>query len=134
MKQQLSNPRHMAKLASRNHFSSAVRVGDTIWLSGTVGIGPDRKPADGMAARARIAFETLRDALVAAGACLTDVVELVTYHTNLQGDMASFFAVKDEFFPNDFPAWTAVGVTQLSYPSLLVEIRAVAVAGSGAAN
>ena len=71
-----------------------------------------------MAAQARIAFETLRDALVAAGACLTDVVELVTYHINLQGDMASFFAVKDEFFPNDFPAWTAVGVTRARAPGV----------------
>ena len=131
MKQQLSNPQRMAKLADRSHFSSAVRVGDTIWLSGTVGIGPDRKPVDGMTAQARIAFETLREALVAAGASLADVVELVTYHTNLQRDMAAFFAVKDEFFPTKFPAWTAVGVTELTYAGLLIEIRAVAVVGSG---
>ena len=131
MKQQLSNPPRIAKLADRSHFSSAVRVGDTIWLSGTVGIGSDRKPVDGMTAQARIAFETLREALVAAGASLADVVELVTYHTNLQRDMAAFFAVKDEFFPTKFPAWTAVGVTELTYVGLLVEIRAVAVVGSG---
>jgi enamine deaminase RidA (YjgF/YER057c/UK114 family) len=39
--------------------------------------------------------------------------------------------VKDEFFPERFPSWTAVGVTQLAMPELCIEIRAVAVAGSG---
>ena len=52
MKQQLTNPPAMAKLAANNHFSSAVRVGDTIWLSGTVGLGPGRRPAAGMTAQA----------------------------------------------------------------------------------
>jgi len=45
--------------------------------------------------------------------------------------MDEFAKVKDEFFPRDYPAWTAVGVTQLALPELRVEIRAVAVAGSG---
>ena len=131
LKQERSNPAALAKLATSNHFSSAVRVGNTIWLSGTVGIGPDRKPAEGMTAQARVAFEHLNNALIAAGAALGDVVELVTYHTDLQRDMTAFFAIKDEFFPKNYPAWTAVGVTQLAYPGLLVEIRAVAVVGSG---
>ena len=59
------------------------------------------------------------------------MVELTTYHTELQRDIALFMKVKDEFFPAKDPAWTAVGITQLSYPGLLVEIRAIAVAGSG---
>ena len=42
--------------------------------------------------------------------------------------------VKDDFIPKNFPAWSAVGVTQLAYPELVVEIRAVAVVGSGAAR
>lgn len=132
MKQQLSNPPSMARIAAASHFSSAVRVGDTIWLSGTVGLGPNRRAAEGMDAQARAAFETLRAALVEAGAAMADVVEITTYHTELQRDIAAFMKVKDEFFPTQYPAWTAVGVTQLSYPGLLVEIRAIAVAGSGA--
>jgi len=41
--------------------------------------------------------------------------------------------VKDRYLPDRYPSWTAVGVTQLALPGLLVEIRAVAVAGCGAA-
>jgi enamine deaminase RidA (YjgF/YER057c/UK114 family) len=44
--------------------------------------------------------------------------------------MRAFGAVKDEYFPSNYPSWTAVGVTQLARPEFLVEIRAVAVVGS----
>lgn len=39
--------------------------------------------------------------------------------------------VKDEFIPDRFPSWTAIGATQLALPELLVEVRAVAVVGCG---
>ena len=73
----------------------------------------------------------MRSVLEAAGATLADVVELMTFHTDLRGEMAAFSKVKDAFFTERYPSWTAVGVTELALPELLVEIRAVAVAGSG---
>jgi len=131
MRQRRFNPPALTRVASSGHFSSAVRVGNTIWVSGTVGVTPEGLPGEGMAAQARLAFENLRAVLEEAGATLADVVDLTTYHIALREEMRVFFRVKDEFFPTDFPAWTAVGVTQLAFPGLLVEIRAVAVAGSG---
>jgi enamine deaminase RidA (YjgF/YER057c/UK114 family) len=44
--------------------------------------------------------------------------------------MDQFAQVKDEYLPRNYPAWTAVGVTQLALPELRVEVRAVAMAGS----
>ncbi|SFU25634.1 RidA family protein [Paraburkholderia aspalathi] len=113
------------------HFSPATRVGDMIWVSGQVGIGPDMKTGEGMQAQARIAFESLKAVLEMAGARLADVVELTTFHTDLRGEMEAFSAVKDTYFPARYPSWTAVGVTQLALPELCIEIRAVAVAGCG---
>lgn len=113
------------------HFTPATRVGDTIWVSGQVGIDAQMKVGEDVQAQARIAFESLKTILAAAGATLADVVELTTFHTNLQADIELFSAVKDEYFPSRFPAWTAVGTTQLALPELRVEIRAMAVAGSG---
>jgi hypothetical protein len=49
-----------------------------------------------------------------------------TFHTDLRGELQDFAKVKDEYFPSDYPAWTAVGAV----PELKVEIRAVAVVGS----
>ena len=113
------------------HFSPATRVGDMVWVSGPVGVDADMKPAQGMHAQARIAFECLKLVLEEAGASLADVVELTTFHTDLHGDIDAFIAVKDQYFPSRYPSWSAVGVTQLALPGLLIEIRAMAVAGSG---
>src|SRR5262249_49375742 len=83
--------------------------GDTIWVSGQVGIDDAMMPANGMAAQARLAFEGLERKLRAAGAKLEDVVELTTYHIDLRGELEEFSKLKDEFFPRNYPAWTAAG-------------------------
>jgi enamine deaminase RidA (YjgF/YER057c/UK114 family) len=130
MKRVLINPEETQPLYDGFHFSQANRVGDTIWISGQVGIDDKLAPASGMAAQTRLAFEGLKRTLAAAGATLDDVVELTTFHIDLRGEMEQFAKVKDEYLPRYYPAWTAVGVTQLALPELRIEIRAVAVAGS----
>jgi Putative translation initiation inhibitor, yjgF family len=126
-------PASMQAMYDAFHFAPATRVGDLIWVSGQVGIDENMRPGVGMAAQARLAFEGLKTVLEAAGASLADVVELTTFHTDLRGDMAEFRQVKDAYFPDRYPSWTAVGTPQLAAPEFLVEIRAVAVAGSGQA-
>lgn len=133
MNRKLVNPKETQPLYDNYHFSQAVRVGDTIWVSGQVGVDANLASASGMAAQAKLAFGGLKRTLEEAGATLADTVELTTFHLDLRRDMEEFAKVKDQFFPRDFPVWTAVGVTQLALPELLVEIRAVAVAGSAKA-
>lgn len=130
MPRALINPPASLHLYEKYHFSQGVRVGEMIWVSGQVGLDEHQQPAVGIDAQARIAFENVREVLAQAGASLGDVVELMTFHTDLQGESAAFAAVKDTFFPNDYPCWTAVGVAQLAMPGLCVEIRVVAIAGS----
>lgn len=48
----------------------------------------------------------------AAGVSMADIVELTTFHTDLRGDMAAFSAVEDEFLPDRYPSWTALGVAR----------------------
>lgn len=115
------------------HFAPATRVGNMVWVSGQVGIDDSMRTGEGMTEQAKLAFESLKRVLEAAGAELADVVELITFHTDLRGDMAEFAKVKDAFFPDRYPSWSAVGVTQLAQPEFMVEVRAVAVAGSGKA-
>lgn len=125
------NPPPTQALYDTFHFSQATRVGNTIWVSGQVGIDADRRPANGAEAQARLAFQSLKTVLAAAGAGMADIVELTTFHVDLRGDADAFGRVKDEFLPDRYPSWTAVGITQLALPELLLEIRAVAVAGCG---
>jgi enamine deaminase RidA (YjgF/YER057c/UK114 family) len=130
MARALINPGSTRAMYDNFHFSQAVRAGDMVWVSGQVGIDAQMRPGNGLSEQARLALTSLKTVMEAAGAQLSDVVELVTFHIDLRGGSRAFAAVKDEFFPNNYPAWTAVGVTQLALPELLVEIRAVAVVGS----
>lgn len=130
MKRRLINPPGTEKTYQRWQYSQAVRVGDTIWVSGQVGMDKTG-PAEGIEAQSRIALESLKRVLEEAGASLEDVVELVTYHTNM-ADLAGFGKVRAEFFPSNYPAWTAVGVQALAVPGVLLEVKATAVAGSAA--
>ncbi|MGG2464403.1 RidA family protein [Streptomyces sp. RGM 3693] len=131
-KRQSINPPPTRAMYDQLHFSQATRVDDLIWVSGQVGVdATTMQPADGMGAQARLAFGGVQTVLEAAGASLADIVELTTFHTDLRGDIEEFARVKDAYLPDRYPSWTAVGVTQLARPELLVEIRAIAVAGSG---
>lgn len=131
LKRQSINPPHTQAIYDTFHFSQATRVGDMIWVSGQVGIDASMTPAGGIEAQAHTAFQNLSSVLEAAGANLSDVVELMTFHTELQADMQAFAQVKDEYFPDRYPSWSAVGISQLALPGLRVEIRAVAIAGCG---
>ena len=77
-----------------------------------------------------MAFQNVARVLETAGGAMADVVELTTYHIAMD-DLPAVAAVKAEFFPRDYPAWTAVGVTQLALPEMLIEVKVTAVIGSG---
>jgi enamine deaminase RidA (YjgF/YER057c/UK114 family) len=132
MTRTIINPGTTQVMYDNFHFAQATRVGDMIWVSGQVGIDANMRPGKGLAEQTQLAFGNLKTVLEGAGASLGDVVELITFHIDLRGGSAEFGKVKDQFFPNNYPSWSAVGVTQLAMPELLVEIRAVAVAGSAA--
>ncbi len=129
----LVNPPGTEPIYKRMQFSQAVRVGDVVWVSGQIGLDELGTVGEGIDAQSRLAFKNLERVLVEAGACLADVVELVTFHTSMS-DIRGFAKVKAEFIPENFPAWTAVGIKELVMPQLLVEIRATAVIGSSKAG
>jgi enamine deaminase RidA (YjgF/YER057c/UK114 family) len=112
------------------HFAEANRVGRTIWVSGQRGFDERDQIARDPIIQARVAFRQLERTLREAGATLDDIVCLTTYHTDMS-HLEGFRAVKDEFIRPPYPAWTIVGVSALAAPEMVVEISAIAVAGSG---
>ena len=132
-KQTLINPAGTEFIYDSLKFSQAVRVGNTVWVSGQVGMNEAGAVGDGIEEQARMAFQNLKKVLADAGGSLDDVVELVTYHTSMD-DIRGFSKVKSEFITKNYPAWTAVGVTKLVLPPLLVEMKATAVIGSASGS
>jgi enamine deaminase RidA (YjgF/YER057c/UK114 family) len=85
-----------------------------------------------LAEQTRFALGEIRRAVEAAGGSMDDVVELMSFHIDLSAEtFGEIAAVRREFFPKGFTSWTAVGTSGLLADGALMEIRAVAVVGSG---
>ncbi len=108
------------------HFSQGVQVGNTIYVSGQGGWDAQFQFGQTVLEQARLAFKNMARVLNEAGATLDDVVDVSSFHLDMD-QMDVVVGVLREVFPNHQPAWTAVGVTRLAVPAMLIEIKATAV-------
>jgi len=109
------------------HLSHVVRSRGFLLLSGVTGTGTDGRVASDPVEQFEQAFVHLRLYLEAAGASFGDIVEMTSYHVDLREHLAEFIAAKDRHITAPYPAWSAIGVSQLITDGALVEIRALAV-------
>jgi reactive intermediate/imine deaminase len=105
-------------------YSQAVRVGNTVYVSGQIGIDPATgKLVDGVDAQIEQVFRNLEAIASAAGGSLRDAVKVSVFLT----DMANFARVNEAMarhVPQPYPARAAVGVASLPRGAL-VEAEAV---------
>ena len=109
-------------------FSRAVRVGDLVFVSGTVAWGPDGKlagPGD-VYAQAKQTIANIERYLSEAGASLRDVVRTRIYLTDISR-WEEVARAHREAFADVRPASSLLEVSRLASPEMLVEIEAVAV-------
>lgn len=118
-------PKEMEAIKNRFHYNPGVKVGNLLFIAGQVGRNANLNVVEGKEAQFVQAFENLKKVLSAAGATFDDVVEMVTYHTDMR-DLQLFITVKDRYYTGEYPAWTGVGVTALAMPGLIVEIKCIA--------
>jgi enamine deaminase RidA (YjgF/YER057c/UK114 family) len=118
-------PKSMKTMYEQFHFAPAVRVGKTLYCSGQTGNTPDGKLDPDPAVQIGQAFENVRTVLEKAGGSLEDVVEMTTFHVGFQEHIGIFMQVKDGFMKEPYPAWTAVGVSELAFGAI-VEIKVTA--------
>lgn len=119
-------PTSMQSTYDSSHFSPAVVDGDRIFVSGVIGTNAEGKVPDDPTTQFECAFEGVKQILEAAGATLADIVELTSYHVGLHDHLGTFFAVKDKYLLEPYPAWTAIGVSALARRNGLVELRVTA--------
>ena len=119
--------------ARKLNISAGVKVGDTIYLSGTVAFDSDGNViGEGdVYAQAKQIFKNIEEALSCAGAEMSDVVKITTFLTDMSA-YGEFGRARTEAFPAGVPASAAYATPALIKPELLVEVEAVAVVGSGA--
>ena len=125
-KSQVVIPEGMEAFYDRLHFAPAIRDGNRLYCSGVIGVGPDGKAPRDPEAQFTLAFELLQSVLTTAGASFAAVIDVTTFHVGLQAHLRTFAKVKDRYLPEPYPAWTAIGITELAVPGGLVEIKAIA--------
>ena len=108
------------------HFAPAIKDGNRLYCSGVIGVGADGKPPADPEAQFVCAFDGVKSVLAAAGLTFADVVEMTTFHVGLQQHLATFMKVKDRYVEKPYPAWTAIGITELAFPGGIVEIKVIA--------
>jgi len=120
-------PAVWADFYEETHIPAAVRVGDTLRVTGHTGETVDGVFSADVEEQIRQVFRNIAFTLTEAGAGWTDVVEINSYHVGLLNQAESVLKVAAEFLEDPYPAWTAVGVTELILPEALVEISCVAI-------
>ena len=100
-------------------YSQAVSVGNTVYLSGQIGLDPrSMQMVEGIDAQIQQVFENLKAVAEAAGGSLADVVKVNIYMT----DLANFAKVNEgmaRYFSEPYPARAAVGVKELPRGALV---------------
>lgn len=110
------------------HFAPGVRSGEMLYLSGVIAAlekgeeGTDEE----YAAAAHRAFKQIAAVLLEAGATFADIVSITSFHIGLNKHVGPLAAVKDQYIPEPYPAWTVIGVSELFDPRGFVEIQAIA--------
>ena len=107
-------------------YSQAVKAGNTVYLSGQIGLDPaSGQLVEGIDAQILRVFENLKAVAAASGGSLADAVRVTIYLT----DLAYFVKVNEamvKYFPAPYPARAAVGVASLPRGAL-VEADAILV-------
>ena len=117
----------------RYGYAQAVRVGDTVYVSGQIARDEDGElvGAGDMAAQLRAVYANIARALAPFDADLSNVVEEVVYVTDIAAASKAAGEVRHEAYgvPKGEPiavASTLVQVVALAHPDFMVEIRCMA--------
>ena len=123
LKQQVIYPEGASSYYNDWKFSPAIECNGFIFVSGCTGTMDDGSVPEGIGPQTRQAFYKINRCLDSAGLEMSDIVEITTYHVNLSRHLEEFIKVKNEFIVEPYPAWTAIGVSELASDRALVEIK-----------
>jgi len=100
-------------------YSQAVRAGNTLYLSGQIGLDPQTgRLVDGIENQILRVFENLKAVAEAAGGSLADAVKLTVYLTDLT-HFSRVNEIMSAYFEQPYPARAAVGVAALPRGALI---------------
>ena len=106
-------------------FSGAVLVGNTLYLSGTIGLDENQQVPSTPEAEARLVLNSMQGTLEAAGMTMDDLVSVQVFCSDV-AHYAAFNAVYRTYFTKEFPARAFVGAGTLLFDARF-EVQGIAV-------
>ena len=108
------------------HYYHVVKDGNTVYLSGQVGIDKDRNLAGDPAGQIEQTFKNVQSALTAVGSDMRHMIKWTIYLTHLE-DFPALRDVRAKYVPDDStPAGTLIIVAGLASPDMRIEIDVIA--------
>jgi enamine deaminase RidA (YjgF/YER057c/UK114 family) len=104
-------------------YADAVVVGDMVYLSGVV-VG--RRDGEDLEIAYERAYVKIGAVLARAGASWADVVDVTSFHTEVNEQIRAMAAVQKRHMAGHVPAWTAIDVDRLIPDRGITEIKIVA--------
>jgi enamine deaminase RidA (YjgF/YER057c/UK114 family) len=125
----MSRRRHFSGTAweARAGYCRALRAGDRILVSGTLGVDADGRPAGDAGEQAQAALARIVAAVEALGGRRDQIVRTRTFATDPARDWPAFAAVHGAVFGDHPPVASFVGTSALIVPGCVLEIEAEAV-------
>jgi reactive intermediate/imine deaminase len=121
---QYIEPRTIAD-AALPPFSGAVRIGDTLYLSGNIGIDADQKVPASAEQEARNVLDSIQGTLQKAGMTLDDLVVVQVFCSDV-AHYDAFNKVYRTYFKKEFPARAFIGAGKLLFGARF-EVQGIAV-------
>ena len=120
-------PAPLEPIYTTRGYSPGVRVGDLLFIAGMLGRDEALNVVADHEARLERMFDNMGLVLAEAGCTFSHVAELTGYFTNLDRDHALFADVRRRYLSEPSPAITVIGVAAPSHPSLICELKGIAV-------
>ncbi len=128
MNKTVINPETVAK-PIKPYYANAVKVGpgNLLFISGQVALDSKGNVVGkgDIKAQTRQVLENIKTILASVGASMDNIVKVTVFLTDLR-NFEAVAEVRAEYFKNNPPASTLVGVTALVSPDFLIEIEAIA--------
>jgi enamine deaminase RidA (YjgF/YER057c/UK114 family) len=120
-------PGHWIEFYESTHVPAAVRDGERLYVTGHTGEDSAGNFSADPDEQIRQTFRNVAATLEEAGVTWAEVLTLNSYHVGLRAQADAVIAIAGEFLHDPYPAWTAVGVTELFDEGAIIEISCVAV-------
>ncbi|UPY36283.1 RidA family protein [Sediminicoccus sp. KRV36] len=119
-------PPGMAHAVPQFGYAPGLVSGGFLFMAGQLGRDDAGQVIADPEAQITRAFENVLAILHAAGAGIADLLDVTSFHVGLRETLPLYKTVRDRFMQGHTPPWTAIGVSELSRPGLIVEIKGIA--------